>query len=105
MTIRVALVDDQELIRTGLAMIVGATDGMTVVVEASDGEQAVAAIARTPVDVVLMDIRMPRMDGVEATRQLLAQPTPSWRRRRPDGCSTTCCAPAAPLSITTRPRC
>jgi DNA-binding NarL/FixJ family response regulator len=74
MTIRVALVDDQELVRVGLETVIDSCDDMRVVAQAPDGEQAVAVLRRTPVDVVLMDVRMPRMDGVEATRRLLACP-------------------------------
>lgn len=68
--IRVALVDDQELVRTGFRMILETEPGIDVVCEAADGAQAVEVIPGANVDVVLMDIRMPRMDGVEATRQL-----------------------------------
>ncbi|NLT53130.1 MAG: response regulator transcription factor [Actinomycetales bacterium] len=72
--IRVALVDDQELVRIGLRMVIEASDDMKVVAEAPDGEQAVAVVTRIPTDVVLMDIRMPRLDGVEATRRIVARP-------------------------------
>lgn len=68
--IRVALVDDQELVRTGFRMILETEPGIDVVCEAVDGAQAVEVIPGANVDVVLMDIRMPRMDGVEATRRL-----------------------------------
>ncbi len=80
--IRVLLVDDQELFRAGLATIVDAQDGMTVVGQAGDGHEALRVADEVEPDVVLMDIRMPELDGVEATRQLLS-PERSARRSRP----------------------
>jgi DNA-binding NarL/FixJ family response regulator len=75
--IRVVLVDDQALVRTGLAMIVNAQRDMRVVGEAADGSQALDVLAVTPCDVVLMDVRMPKMDGVAATQRILRRrPTP-----------------------------
>ncbi|WP_405852031.1 response regulator transcription factor [Streptomyces sp. NBC_00090] len=68
---RVVIVDDQALVRTGFRMILAA-DGIEVVAEAADGDEAVSAVRRTRPDVVLMDIRMPGTDGLEATRRILA---------------------------------
>jgi len=66
-SIRVVIVDDQQLIRTGLAMVVDSCEDMTVVAEAADGAAAVDLLATTPADVVLMDVQMPRLNGVDAT--------------------------------------
>jgi DNA-binding NarL/FixJ family response regulator len=70
MTIRVVLADDQEIIRTGLRMILNAHPDIEVVGEAADGREAVALARRLRPDVCLFDIRMPDVDGIEATRQL-----------------------------------
>jgi DNA-binding NarL/FixJ family response regulator len=72
MAIRVMLVDDQVLLRTGFRMVLAAQPDMEVVAEAGDGAEAIEVLRSTRVDVVLMDVRMPRMDGVEATRQICA---------------------------------
>jgi DNA-binding NarL/FixJ family response regulator len=73
-TIRVLLVDDQELVRTGFRMVLDAQTGIEVAGEAADGRAALEVLRSTSADVVLMDVRMPRMDGIEATRHICARP-------------------------------
>ena len=73
---RVVVADDQDLVRSGLAMVLGAR-GVEVVGEAADGRQAVDVVRRTTPDVVLMDIRMPVLDGIAATRELTALGMPT----------------------------
>jgi DNA-binding NarL/FixJ family response regulator len=72
-TVRVLLADDQALVRAGFRMILEAQDDLEVVGEAGDGEEAIALARRERPDVVLMDIRMPRLDGIAATRRVVAQ--------------------------------
>ncbi len=74
--IRVALVDDQSLFRAGIRMLVDSQPDLEVVAEASDGREAIDAVRQSRPDVVLMDIRMPVMDGLAATAELLADPEP-----------------------------
>ncbi|MCP2638010.1 response regulator transcription factor [Microbacterium sp. HD4P20] len=74
--IRVALVDDQSLFRAGIRMLVDSQPDLEVVAEASDGREALAAVRASRPDVVLMDIRMPVMDGLAATAELLTDPSP-----------------------------
>ena len=89
--IRVALVDDQAIVRTGLARILSPEDGFEVVAECADGRQAVEELPALNPDVVLMDIRMPAVDGISATKQLLAEIgiSPSWCS--PRSARTKCC--------------
>jgi DNA-binding NarL/FixJ family response regulator len=74
MTLRVVVADDQALVRVGFRGIIDATEGFTVVGEAGNGQEAIEVTRRTQPDVVLMDVRMPVMDGIEATRQITAGP-------------------------------
>jgi DNA-binding NarL/FixJ family response regulator len=72
--VRVLLVDDQPLLRRSLAMIIDSAPDLTVVGQAADGADALAVARRTRPDVVLMDVRMPRLDGLQATRRICAEP-------------------------------
>jgi len=73
-TIKVLIADDQALVRSGFRMILESRDDLTVVGEAGDGEQAIRLVEQTRPDVVLMDVRMPGLDGVAATARLTARP-------------------------------
>jgi DNA-binding NarL/FixJ family response regulator len=73
MSVRVLIADDQALVRAGFRRLIDSEPGIEVVAESGDGLEAIDAACRTRTDVVLMDIRMPRLDGLEATRRLLAR--------------------------------
>ena len=72
--IRVLLADDDALVRSGLSLMLGGSPNLTIVGEATNGQEAIDRVAAGDVDVVLMDIRMPVLDGLEATTRILAQP-------------------------------
>ncbi|MFJ8624226.1 response regulator [Kitasatospora sp. NPDC093550] len=80
MTIRVIIVDDQAMVRAGFAALLNAQTDIDVVGDAADGAQALEAVGRTHPDVVLMDVRMPVMDGLEAARRLLDPAVPGAHR-------------------------
>ncbi|WP_250029368.1 response regulator [Paractinoplanes maris] len=74
MTVRIVLADDQELVRAGLRALLERDPGLVVIGEAADGDEAYALVAAERPDVVLMDLRMPVRDGIEATRRIVADP-------------------------------
>jgi DNA-binding NarL/FixJ family response regulator len=76
-SIKVVIADDQALVRGGFRMILDAKEDMEVAGEASDGAEAIALVAEQEPDVVLMDVRMPNVDGIEATRQIVASGSPA----------------------------
>ena len=81
MTIRIVLVDDQEMYRLGFRMLLETREEVEVIGEAEDGRVAVELISRVEADVVLMDVRMPRMNGIEATRRIAARAPEGWTER------------------------
>jgi DNA-binding NarL/FixJ family response regulator len=77
MTVKVVIADDQALVRGGFRMILDAREDIEVAGEAADGAEAIALVAEHEPDVVLMDVRMPNVDGIEATRQIVASGSPA----------------------------
>ena len=77
--IRVAIADDQELMRSALAMVVRSQPDLDLIGEVGDGAALVELCLRHRLDVVLVDVRMPRMDGIEATRQIVTRPDAQMR--------------------------
>lgn len=73
MTIRIMLVDDQALVRSGFAMVIGSQDDLEVVAECGDGTEVLDALEKTPCDLIVMDIRMPGLDGVSATEHVVSK--------------------------------
>ncbi len=74
--LRLVVVEDEPIVRAGLRMLLDQQSDLTVVAEAADGQEAVEAVTATRPDVVLMDVRMPVLDGIEATRRIVALPDP-----------------------------
>ena len=95
MTIKVLLADDQSLVRSGFRMLIDSADDMEAVGEVDNGRDAVAVVRTRPVDVVLMDIRMPIMDGIESTERMLAASTAGNFSAGP--AAATILAPSHPL--------
>ena len=101
--IRVSLADDQRVVREGLGTLLGLLDGIELVGTAADGEEALALAAEHNPDVVLMDLRMPRMDGTEAIRRLAQAARPRRSPSPPTPTTPPCSARCGPAPAATRP--
>jgi YesN/AraC family two-component response regulator len=90
-SIRILLVDDHKIMRDGLRSLIEKQNGMAVVGEAENGRTAIRLTRKLQPDVIVMDINMPDLNGIDATRQITAEPTVNlWRKCSKPGCPAIC---------------